>query len=155
MNNNIVEINSAEIEDLLKVKGIGRVTAKNILKYRKEYGSFSRLEELKNVAGIGNKKLQMLKPQLTLEEVIKIKKVTVEFNPAEYDIEQPEEVHLVGSMNNWKPDDKSYPLQKGKDGIWRNTFKFKEGTEYKIMYDSSSWEEEKHVGYYGRNFVVE
>ncbi len=154
----MIDINTAEIDDLLKVKGIGRVTAENILEYRRnqrEKGGFSSLEELKNVAGIGSKKLQELKPQLTVEGVIKIKKITVEFNPAEYDLEQPEEVHLVGSMNNWKPADKSYPLQKGKDGVWRNPFKFKKGTEYKIMYDSSSWEEENHVGYYGKNFVME
>ncbi len=151
----MVDINTAEIDDLLKVKGIGRVTAENILEYRRKQGGFSSLEELKNVAGIGSKKLQDLKPQLTVEGVIEIKKITVELNPAEYDLEQPEEVHLVGSMNNWNPADKSYPLQKGKDGVWRNTFKFKKGTEYKIMYDSSSWEEEKHVGYYGKNFVVE
>ena len=151
----MVDINTAEIDDLLKVKGIGRVTAENILEYRRKQGGFSSLEELKNVVGIGSKKLQDLKPQLTVEGVIEIKKITVELNPAEYDLEQPEEVHLVGSMNNWNPADKSYPLQKGKDGVWRNTFKFKKGTEYKIMYDSSSWEEEKHVGYYGKNFVVE
>ncbi len=151
----MVDINTAEIDDLLKVKSIGRVTAENILEYRRKQGGFSSLEELKNVAGIGSKKLQDLKPQLTVEGVIEIKKITVELNPAEYDLEQPEEVHLVGSMNNWNPADKSYPLQKGKDGVWRNTFKFKKGTEYKIMYDSSSWEEEKHVGYYGKNFVVE
>lgn len=155
MANNLVDINSAEFDDLLQVKGIGKVTADNILKYRRDYGGFSRLEELKNVAGIGSRKLLELKPQLTVEGVIKIKKVTVEFNPAEYDIEQPDVVHLVGSMNNWKPDDKSYPLQKDEDGIWRNTFSLKQGTEYKIMYDSSSWEEEKHVGHYGSNFVVE
>ena len=151
----MIDINTAEIDDLLMVKGIGQVTAKNILEYRQKLGGFSSLEELKNVAGIGSKKLQDLKPQLTVEGVIEINKITVEFNPAEYDLEQPEEVHLVGSMNNWNPADKSYPLQKGKDGVWRNTFKFKKGTEYKIMYDSSNWEEEKHVGYYGKNFVVE
>ncbi len=151
----MIDINTAEIDDLLMVKGIGQVTAKNILEYRQKLGGFSSLEELKNVAGIGSKKLQDLKPQLTVEGVIEINKITVEFNPAEYDLEQPEEVHLVGSMNNWNPADKSYPLQKGKDGVWRNTFNFKKGTEYKIMYDSSNWEEEKHVGYYGKNFVVE
>jgi len=90
-----------------------------------------------------------------VEVVTIIKEINIEFNPEEHGIEEPEEVHLVGSMNNWDPNDKSYPLQKGKDGVWRNTFKFKKGTEYKIMYDSESWEEGKHVGHYDSNFIVE
>lgn len=47
-----VNINTASKEELMSIPGIGEAKALAILSYRKENGSFSSLEELKQVEGI-------------------------------------------------------------------------------------------------------
>ena len=148
----MIDINSAGSEELTQIKGIGSWTAECIVDYRQENDGFEELEELKKVRGIGEIKFEKIKSNLTAEE--RREEVTVEFDPDLMGVEEPEEVHLVGEMNDWDPADRSYRLKRDEDGIWKNTFHLKPGTEYKIMYDSSSWEEEKHIGYHGENFVV-
>ena len=49
----LVSINSAGIEELATLPGIGKTTAQKIIDYRQEKGSFLSLEELMNVKGIG------------------------------------------------------------------------------------------------------
>lgn len=49
----LVDINSAGMEDLLSLKGIGQAKAEAIIEYRKKNGSFRSVEELLNVPGIG------------------------------------------------------------------------------------------------------
>lgn len=51
-------INAATLEELDEVTNIGPVTAQAILDYRREYGDFTRPEDLLRVSGIGNKTLQ-------------------------------------------------------------------------------------------------
>lgn len=48
-----VDINSAKIDELKKLPGIGDVLAKRIVDYRNEHGAFRSLDELENVSGIG------------------------------------------------------------------------------------------------------
>jgi competence protein ComEA len=48
----IVELNSASHEQLLEVRGIGPVIAKNILKYRSMIGGFYSVEQLREVYGV-------------------------------------------------------------------------------------------------------
>lgn len=50
--NNLVNINTASKEELLKLPGIGEVTAEKIINYR-ENNNFTKIEDLKNVNGIG------------------------------------------------------------------------------------------------------
>jgi len=64
---NKINLNTATLEELKKLPGVGEATAKNILEYRQKVGGFKNLEELKNVKGIGDKKLELLKNYLTLE----------------------------------------------------------------------------------------
>lgn len=52
-----VNINTAEKEDLMKLDGIGEVTADAIIEYRNTYGFFKNRDELINIDGIGEKKL--------------------------------------------------------------------------------------------------
>lgn len=56
-----LDINAASKSELMQIKGIGSVTAENILSYREEYGYFLVPEDLLKVDGIGEKKLGMLK----------------------------------------------------------------------------------------------
>ncbi len=63
---NKVNINNATIEDLDKLPGIGEATANKIINYREENGDFKSIEELKNVNGIGNKKYEQIKDEITL-----------------------------------------------------------------------------------------
>lgn len=56
-----IDINTATIEELMQIKGIGKVIAENIVSYRESFGYFYSVEELMNVDGIGDKKLNNIK----------------------------------------------------------------------------------------------
>lgn len=62
----LISINSASIDTLISLPGIGISTATKIVEYRQKYGSFNNLEELMNVSGIGTKKYEKLKEFITL-----------------------------------------------------------------------------------------
>lgn len=55
VNNVGVDLNTASSSLLNYISGISKNTAKNIISYREENGSFSSREELKQVKGLGNK----------------------------------------------------------------------------------------------------
>lgn len=57
-----VNLNTATLEQLETLPGIGRKTAERIVEYRTKSGSFKRIEELMNVKGIGEKSFLKLKP---------------------------------------------------------------------------------------------
>ncbi len=61
-----VSINSADIEELCSLPGIGPKIAQKIIDYRMKQGSFLSLEEIKNVSGIGNVKFKRIKELITL-----------------------------------------------------------------------------------------
>lgn len=62
----LVDINEAGIEDLMKLKGIGKVIAKRILDYRLRRGRFNSKEDIKNIDGIGDKLFQEIKDYIEL-----------------------------------------------------------------------------------------
>lgn len=62
----LVDINSATVEELQAVKGIGEKTAMAIVAYRNKNGNFTTLDELTLVNGIGEKKIVHIKPFLTV-----------------------------------------------------------------------------------------
>lgn len=62
----LVNINTAEIEELTTLNGIGEKKAQAILTYREEQGLFGTLEDLKNIPGIGDKTFENLKPYITI-----------------------------------------------------------------------------------------
>ena len=53
-----INLNSADEDMLMHLPGIGEVLAGRILAYREEIGSFSSVEELLNVEGIGKKRFE-------------------------------------------------------------------------------------------------
>ena len=61
-----VNINSASIEDLKKIPGVGEATAKKIIEYREQNGGFLSKEEIMNVSGIGKKKFENMKDYIKI-----------------------------------------------------------------------------------------
>ncbi len=61
-----VNINKATHQELTALPGIGAKTADAILGYRAHHGNFSSIEELKEVKGIGDSKLEELRKYLSV-----------------------------------------------------------------------------------------
>jgi competence protein ComEA len=61
------DLNAATSEELQSIKGIGPVTAKSIIEYRDLNGPFESVDELLNVKGIGEKKLEEIKNSVYVE----------------------------------------------------------------------------------------
>lgn len=57
----IVDINKADVDTLIKLPGVGRETALKIIEYRNKKGNFTDVNDLLKVKGIGPKKLEKLK----------------------------------------------------------------------------------------------
>lgn len=61
-----VDLNSATVADFDQLPGVGPVLAKRMMDYRKSVGRFHAVEDLRAVKGIGKKKLDQLKPFVTV-----------------------------------------------------------------------------------------
>jgi competence protein ComEA len=61
-----LNINTATLEQLDGLSGIGPLTAQKILDYREELGGFGSIEELGEIPGIGDKRLASLREEVTL-----------------------------------------------------------------------------------------
>jgi competence protein ComEA len=61
-----VNVNQANAEQLMTIRGIGPVLAKRIIEFRDKNGPFKKPEDLLAVQGIGEKNLVRLKEQFVL-----------------------------------------------------------------------------------------
>lgn len=57
-----INLNTATIDQLASLPGVGPKTAERILEYRTKNGGFKKIEELMNVKGIGEKSFLKIKP---------------------------------------------------------------------------------------------
>lgn len=62
----MVNINTADVEELKKLKGIGPAMAQRIIDYREANGSFQAPEDIMQVKGIGKAKYAKLKEQIAI-----------------------------------------------------------------------------------------
>ncbi|HCT64609.1 MAG TPA: transporter [Lachnospiraceae bacterium] len=61
----IININTANKDDLDRIPGVGPSTVAKIIDYRKTKGIFKKIEDIKNVSGIGDKKFENIKAYIT------------------------------------------------------------------------------------------
>lgn len=59
-----ININTAALEELKTLNGIGDSKAKSIIEYREQSGGFKSIEDIKNVTGIGDKMFERIKDQI-------------------------------------------------------------------------------------------
>ena len=122
-------------EELQKVKGVGQKTAERIETFLEENNT-ENVYELLEVHKVGDYLLNNIMARFPVMEM--------EFDLKELEeVEKVEELHLVGDMNDWQPADKRYSFINEKDSIWFGAFRLEEGTEYKVLYNSENWEEDK------------
>ena len=73
----VLDINTASLEDLVKVYGIGEVIAQRILSYRESLGSFVVMEQLNEVWGLSPEVLVNLNKRFKVKSQLGIKKVNI------------------------------------------------------------------------------
>ncbi len=62
----LININTASLEELDALDGVGPSTAQKIIDYRTENGGFKTIDEIKEVPGIGDAKFAAMKDQITV-----------------------------------------------------------------------------------------
>lgn len=62
----LVSINTATLEELMTLEGVGEAKAKSIIAYREEHGPYQAIEDLLNVSGIGESLLAKINKNITL-----------------------------------------------------------------------------------------
>ena len=88
-----IDLNTATKEELVALPGIGPAKAQAILDYRNAHGAFKSIEELKDVKGIGAKRFEKLKAELT--------------------VTPPAKAAAAAGKGDAKPDAKAGPSAKG------------------------------------------
>jgi len=61
-----IDLNSASLEQLEQLPGIGPSTAKAIVQFREKSGPFERVEDLLAIHGISKKRLEKLRPYVVV-----------------------------------------------------------------------------------------
>lgn len=61
-----VNINTAGVDELVTLPGIGKAYAERIVEYRQKNGPFKKVEDVLNVRGIGEKTFERIRERLTI-----------------------------------------------------------------------------------------
>ena len=61
-----VNINTANLEQLQTLSGVGASKAQAILEYREKNGNFTKIEDIMKVSGIGNSVYEKIKDSITV-----------------------------------------------------------------------------------------
>lgn len=61
-----ISINTASIDLLMTLPGIGEAKAKNIISYREKEGKFQKIEDIMNISGIGESVFEKIKDYITI-----------------------------------------------------------------------------------------
>ncbi len=61
-----ININTATVEELVSLPGIGPAYAKRIVEFREKNGPFKKVDDLLNVQGIGEKTLEKIRDKVTV-----------------------------------------------------------------------------------------
>lgn len=64
--NKLININTANLNELMTIPGIGKVKADSIVKYRVEFGNFMKIEDIMKVKGIGKSTFEKIKDSITI-----------------------------------------------------------------------------------------
>lgn len=64
---NRINLNTADVQGLSSLSGIGASKAQAIIQYREEYGLFQGIDDLKKVTGIGEKTYDKIKDDITVD----------------------------------------------------------------------------------------
>lgn len=67
LSSNLININTADEKRLCELPGIGPKTAQKIIEYRTNFRTFNKIEDIKNVPGIGEGKFSQIKDLITVE----------------------------------------------------------------------------------------
>lgn len=62
-----VNINTASIQELMTLSGIGEARARDIIEYRTKVGAFITIEEIMNVTGIGEARFEKIKDSIRVK----------------------------------------------------------------------------------------
>ncbi len=62
----LIDLNSATLDQLDSLPGIGPTTAQNIIDYRQQHGPFSHIEDIMNVPGVGPTTFDAIKDLITI-----------------------------------------------------------------------------------------
>ena len=62
-----IDLNSATVEQLISLPGVGQSKAKAIIKYREEVGPFLEIAQLTQVKGIGEKMLSKIESHVRVK----------------------------------------------------------------------------------------
>ena len=92
-----LNLNTASVEQLILLPGVGEARASAIVALRKQLGGFKRVEQLTDVRGIGERSLERLRPYL----VLKGETTLVELEDAEPAPSRKQEDAEPAPSRNW------------------------------------------------------
>ena len=133
-------------EELKMIEGINSELASEIISFIKE-NNVKNFYQLRKVKGVGESLLEDIIERFSIVEM--------ELDLSDLAKEDISEVYLIGDMTDWKVNNKEYAFENELENYWRGAFILEEGMEYKIIYNSESWKEEKYLTDDDSNFVMQ